>query len=240
MYSSARTYHSSRIGAAYNDALATDHFGELYNVGRIRNTAWQMERLGNKSQEYRPYVIQARASRERPDHASLLAISRAAGGALLLITVMPHELMHAVEWLTIARQAQAASWFHAHYLFVTLDQETYDALEAANPGYALLEDMTGWPRPPTALSWKSFDRLCRLRAMPLAIITATMLFEIEQTDDGFTAYSVDTTTCSAAIIRSNGELFSIQAQTGAGMALWRLYRSQGGKGLEATEGVCWI
>jgi hypothetical protein len=239
MYSSDPEYHYDRFGAQYNDALANECSGESYKLGRIHNAAWLLEEVRTSAERRPAYVVKPRLSQDRPDYALLVAISRAGNGPLLLLAVLPHELMHALEWL---RETQRASWFYAHYLFVTLDQETYDAIEAAAPGRVILEDMTGWPRSPLALGWKSFEQLLKLRSMPVAILSATTLRDIgQQETDLLVTYAEKTNACDATLLQDSNELLSVQPQTQGGMTFWQHYKAQGGKNwLDKGKAVCWI
>lgn len=236
-YSSDPEYHYSRLGADYNDALANEHFGELYKLGRIRNTAWRLD-SGSAQDVANQCFLERRPLHERPDHFSLLAIARANDGPLLLVAVLPHELMHALEWLRNAKQRWSTSWFCAHYLFVALDADTYNALEAAAPGQTILEEMTGWPRSPAALNWKSFEQLLRLRMMPIAILSAATLQGISQ--DRLDRYATAAASCVVVMLRGRGELFSAQFQNATGIAFWRRYKVQDGKHVDPGEGVCWV
>ena len=236
MYSANAAYHRDRVGADYNDALATEHFGGLYHVGRIRNAAWSLDESPGSGVEAPQYVIRSRPRSARPDHAALLAISRAGDGPLLLIPVLPHELAYALEWVRKTRETRMdTSWYHKRYLFVTLDQETYDAIEAAAPGCVLLEDTTAWPRPPTAFSWRSFEKFLDLRVMTVAILSASDLHIFSEVDQKVVR-------CSAVMVRGTGELLSVQPHTAAGLAFWRRYKAGGGKavGKNVGEHVCWI
>ena len=135
---------------------------------------------------------------------------------------------------------QRASWFYDHYLFVTLDQETHDALEAATPGCVLLEDVMEWPRPPAALSWRSFEQVMKLRVVTVAIFTASELMALSASQ--LEAYAEKVAACNAVFVKNTGELLSAQPQTGAGLALWRRYKTGSGI-VEVTlenKGVCWV
>jgi hypothetical protein len=244
MYSSDPKYHYNRVGARYNDALTREYTSEFYKLGRIRNAAWRLEetRVPDTPRRQTAYEFQPRPSYDRPNHVPLLAIARASGGPLLLLTVLPRELMYALEWLDQTQRVQNTAWFFAHYLFVALDQETYDVLEATAPGYVILEDMTDWPRPPTALSWKSFGRLLKQGQMPVAILSATALRGIDHHLNGrLVAYADKAATCGAVMMRENNELLSVQPQSPAGMTFWRQYRAQGGAQFKKdSEGLCWV
>ena len=239
-YSSEAWYHDDRLGADHNDAIAQENFGSWYTIGRIRNARWHLKRkfLGDGS-EFES-VIQPRPPLERPDHNILIAISRAEGGPLLLIGVLPRELAHALDWAQAASQNTQKSWFHAHFIFVVLDQETYDALETAAPGRVMLETMTGWPRAPTALGWKSFGQIVELQVMSVAIVTASQLHEMIKRYVDFDTYFDEISSCGAVMLQESHELFSINPHRKSGLGLWRLVKERVTEEIGAERGLCWV
>lgn len=237
-YSSEPGYHDNRIGAEYNDAIAQQTFGNWYNIGRICNARWRLERKSLGENDGLRYVLQARPSAERPDHNSLIAISRAEGGPLLLIGVLPHELAHALEWTRTTRQNTHKSWFHTHFVFVTLDEETYDALEIAAPGCVISEAMTGWPRLPTAMGWKSFRQLVELQFMSVAIITASQLHDMSRRGVNLDTYVEKVEKCGAVMLQD--DLSSINPRIEAGLAFWQMYKERSEDEMGAENGACWV
>lgn len=85
---------------------------------------------------------------------------------ILLITVLPRDVPYAVSWMQY-RDFQSTPFNSAnaemrdHSLFVTVDQDSYNELNAAYPGNVILEKAFVWPS--SAVKWHSFSRLLRNR-----------------------------------------------------------------------------
>jgi hypothetical protein len=85
---------------------------------------------------------------------------------LLLVTVLPRDVPYAKLWMQNVYSRNASSVAedvetHDHFLFVTVDQDSYDEMEAAFPGAVILENAFAWPT--SAVEWHSFRRLLRNR-----------------------------------------------------------------------------
>jgi hypothetical protein len=129
-------------------------------------------------------------------------------------------------------------------LFVTVEQDSYNELEAAFPGTVILEKAFAWPT--AAVKWHSFRRLLRnqltvgiISARDVAAMATSDLLPLlwQQTLSG---------ECDAVLYRhpfSNGEsktdqkevdIFSIRPSS-AGIMLWDEYQKHGqGTGEQKT------
>jgi len=85
---------------------------------------------------------------------------------LLLVTVLPRDVPYAKLWMQYRHSQNASSIaedvdMRDHFLFVTVEQDSYNELEAAFPGTVILEETFAWPT--SALKWHSFSWLLRNR-----------------------------------------------------------------------------
>ena len=81
---------------------------------------------------------------------------------LLLVTVLPRDVPYAKSWMQQHVRSPCKNTDpRDHFLFLTLDQDSYSELEAAFPGMVILEKAFGWPS--SAVRWDSFHRLLQNR-----------------------------------------------------------------------------
>jgi hypothetical protein len=66
-----------------------------------------------------------------------------------------------------------------HFLFVTVEQDSYNELEAAFPGTVILEKSFAWPT--SAVKWHSFRRLLQNR-LTVGVISARDVAAMATTD----------------------------------------------------------
>jgi len=162
---------------------------------------------------------------------------------LLLLTVLPRDVPYAKLWMPL-RHSQNTTSIAAgaetrdHFLFVTVDQDSYNELDAAFPGTVILEKAFGWPS--SAVKWRSFSRLLRHR-LTVGIMSVQDVVGLpslwQQTLSG---------KCEVVLIhrpiqksedepdRGEWDVFSIRPSA-AGMFFWEEYQKGGqGNGEERT------
>jgi len=165
---------------------------------------------------------------------------------LLLVTVLPRDVPYAKLWMQHVYSHKTSpipddTEMREHFLFVTIDQDSYNELEAAFPGFVILEKAFAWPL--STVSWHSFTRLLRnhvtvgiMSARNAAAMSNSDLFPLlwQQT------LSVE---CDAVIYhhpnaksdREKWDIFSIRPSS-AGMLFWDGYQKIGqGSDIEKTS-----
>jgi len=162
---------------------------------------------------------------------------------LLLITVLPRDVPYAMLWMQYRHSHNTSSIAAGietrdHFLFVTVDQDSYNELDTAFPGTVILEKAFGWPS--SAVKWRSFSRLLRHR-LTVGIMSVQDVVGLpslwQQTLSG---------KCEVVLIhrpiqksedepdRGEWDVFSIRPSA-AGMFFWEEYQKGGqGNGEERT------
>lgn len=103
---------------------------------------------------------------------------------LLLVTVLPRDVPYAKLWMQRVQSKNttplaAAVETSDHFLFVTVEQDSYNELEAAFPGTVILEKTFAWPT--SAAKWHSFSRLLRNR-LTVGIMSAQDVSRMSSND----------------------------------------------------------
>jgi hypothetical protein len=176
-------------------------------------------------------------SRERDPDGSFP--NEASYPILLLVTVLPRDAPYAKLWMQKVYSQNTSSVAedveeHDHFLFVTVDQDSYDEMEAAFPGAVILENAFAWPT--SAVKWHSFRRLLRNR-LTVGVVGARDV--VGMSSDKLLSLLWQQTLsgeCDVVLYqrpneedktdRKEWDVFSIRPSP-AGMLFWDEYRKQG-------------
>lgn len=164
--------HIKRKGADYNDRLAHDHYGNLYMLGRISNAEYRHLADAQHGTQQSFDLVQQDA---RTDAQYLRALQRAAYSSapveaanrtsprpfLLLVTISSvTEIIWAKKWIAASSLGSPTSSDPLrHFIFLTHVKEVYDALEALDPGCAMLQSVDPYGTPSPSLAWLMFWKL---------------------------------------------------------------------------------
>jgi hypothetical protein len=158
---------------------------------------------------------------------------------LLLVTVLPRDIPYAKLWMQnrhSQNRTPIAAETRDHFLFATIDQDSYNELEASFPGTVILEKAFAWPT--SAVKWHSFRRLLRNRlivgvmsARDVVGMTSNSLWPLlwHQTLSGecdAVLYHHPNSTGESKTDRENWDVFSIRPSL-AGMLFWDKYPKKG-------------
>jgi hypothetical protein len=173
---------------------------------------------------------------------------------LLLVTVLPRDVPYAKLWMqhrhspntppkVVDSETRDHFLFVNHFLFVTIDQDSYSELEAAFPGTVILEKAFAWPT--SAVKWHSFRRLLRNRltagvmsARDATAMTTSQLLPLlwQQTLSGecdAVLYQRENNKSEDKADRKEWDIFSIRPSW-AGMLFWDEYH-KGGHGSSVKQ-----
>ena len=160
---------------------------------------------------------------------------------LLLVTVLPRDVPYARLWMQYvhsqtARVEGTIAEVRDHFLFVTVDQDSYNELEAAFPGTVILEKDFAWPSP--IFKWHTFTRLLRNR-LTVGIMSARDIAVMSSCDPLLSLWQqMLSDECDAVLYyhssnRSDDKtdtkdwtLYSIRPSS-AGMIFWEEYQQDG-------------
>jgi len=173
---------------------------------------------------------------------------------LLLVTVLPRDVPYAKLWMQyvqsqnippIAPDAKTCD----HFLFVTVEQDSYNELEASFPGTVILEKAFAWPT--SAVNWHSFRRLLRNR-LTVGIMSARDVADMTTSNFNFLSLLWQRTLsneCDVVLYqrqnnksedkadRKEWDIFSIRPSS-AGMLFWDEHQKYGQGGKVDDEMVC--
>jgi hypothetical protein len=169
---------------------------------------------------------------------------------LLLVTVLPRDVPYAKLWMQYRHSQNASSVAedvetHDHFLFVTVEKDSYDELEAAFPGAVILENAFAWPT--SAVKWHSFCKLLRNRltigvvgARDVVGMSSDKLLPLlwQQTlsaECDVVLYQRQNNKSEDKTNQKEWDIFSIRPSP-AGMMFWDEYKKHGqGYGVEQTD-----